>query len=131
MRLPKKEFSEWWQRKNKVSIFFDGASKGNSGKDGGVGLIYFPGGRLETSFSWGLGQITNNQAEIFALLKPCQLAKEARHKDFQIFGDSEILIKVLNTHKQFSIFSLTGTMQRIQFILIEFDYVSFFIFFEN
>ena len=31
VRLPEKEFSEWWQRKNKVSIFFDGASKGNPG----------------------------------------------------------------------------------------------------
>ena len=34
VRLLEKEFSEWWQRKNKVSIFFDGASKGNLGNVG-------------------------------------------------------------------------------------------------
>ena len=27
-----KYFTDWWKRKNKVSIFFDGASKGNPGK---------------------------------------------------------------------------------------------------
>ena len=29
VRISEKEFSEWWQMKNKVSIFFHGASKGN------------------------------------------------------------------------------------------------------
>ena len=52
--------------------------------------------------------------------------KETGHKDLQIFGDPEIQIKVLNTDKQFRKLSLNGTMQRIQFILIEFDSVSFF-----
>ena len=50
-------------------------------------MLYYPRGILETSFSWGLGQITNNQAEILPLLKTCQLAKEAGHKDLQIFAD--------------------------------------------
>ena len=131
MRLSEKEFSEWWQIQNKVSFFFNGASKGNEGIVGVGSLSYYPGGMLETSFSWGIEQSTNNQAEIIALLKACQLAKEAVHKDLQIFRDSEILIKVLNTDKHFSNFSMNGTMQRIQFILTEFDFVSFFIYFEN
>ena len=90
MRLLKKEFSEWWQRQNKVSVFFDGASKGNLGIAGAGGMIYYPRGMLETSLSWGLGQSTNNQEEILALLKEFQLAKEVEHKDLQIFDDSEI-----------------------------------------
>ena len=89
-------------------------------------MLYYPGGIPETSFNWGIRQSKNNQVEILALLKSCQLAKEVGHKDVQIFGDSEILIKVLNTDKQFSNFSLNGTMQRIQFILTEFDSVSLF-----
>ena len=60
--LSKNEFSEWWQTKNKVSIFFDGVSKGNPGKYGAGGLIFYPGGKLETSFSWGVGHVINNQA---------------------------------------------------------------------
>ena len=83
-----KEFLEWWQRKNKVTIFFDGASERNSGKAGEGGSIYYPRGWLETRFSWGLGQITNNQAEIFSLLKACQLTKETGHNNLQMFGDS-------------------------------------------
>ena len=62
IRIAEKEFSEWWQMKNKVSIFFDGASKGNPGKAGVGGLIFYLVGRIETSFSWGVGHLTNNQA---------------------------------------------------------------------
>ena len=62
VKLSEKEFSYWWQFKNKSSIFFDGASKGNPGKVGVGDLIFYPGGKLEISFSWGIGQTTNNQA---------------------------------------------------------------------
>ena len=51
IRITEKEFTKWWKKKNKVSIFFDGASKGNPGKFGAGGLIYYPVGMLETSFS--------------------------------------------------------------------------------
>ena len=60
IRLSEKEFSDWWQFKNKVSIFFDGASKGNPGKVGAGGLIFYLGRKLEISFSWGIGKTTNN-----------------------------------------------------------------------
>ena len=96
VRFSKKEFSEWLKIKNKVSIFFDGASKGNPGKVGAWGLIFYLGGKLETSFSWGIGKSANNQVELFALLKACQLAKEAGHNNLQIFVDSEIIIKIVN-----------------------------------
>ena len=89
-------------------------------------MLYYPGGMLESSFSWGIEKNTNYQAKILACLKSSQLAKEGGHKDLQIFGDSEILINVLNTDKYFRNFSLNGTMQRIQFIVTEFDFVSFF-----
>ena len=60
VRRLEKYFSDWWQSKKKVSIFFDGASKGNPGNAGVGGLIFYPRGRLQTSFSWGLGQLSNN-----------------------------------------------------------------------
>ena len=72
----------------KVSVFFDGASKGNTGIVRVGEMLYYPGGMIETSFSWGIGKSTNNQAKILALLKSCQLAKEAGHKNLRIFGDS-------------------------------------------
>ena len=62
VRLTENEFSDWWQSKNKATIFFDVASKGNPGKAGARGLIFYPGRKIETSFSWGIGKTTNNQA---------------------------------------------------------------------
>ena len=62
VRCSEKDFSAWWQKKNKFSIFFKDASKGNSGNAGAGGLILYPGGKLQTSFSWGLGQLSHNQA---------------------------------------------------------------------
>ena len=119
IRILEKKFPEWWQMKNKVSIFFNGASKGNQGKVGTGGLIFYPGGKLETSFSWEVGHLTNNQVELFALLKACQLAKAVRHNNLQIFGDFEIIIKVLNSDTMFNNRSLNVTMQRLHFILID------------
>ena len=74
---------------------------------------------LETSFSWGVGQLTNNQAELYALLKACQLAKAVGHNNIQIFGDSEIIIKVLNSNTKFNNLGLNVTMQRLHYILID------------
>ena len=104
--------------KNKVSI------SGNPGIVGAEGLIFYPCRKLETSFSWGVGQLTNNQAKLFALLKACQLAKAAWHNNIQIFEDSEIIIKVLNSATKFNNLSLNVTMQRMHFILIDFVSVS-------
>ena len=44
MRLSKKEFSEWWQRQNKASVFFNGASRGNPRIAEAGGMMYYPGG---------------------------------------------------------------------------------------
>ena len=119
-----KEFSNWWKSKNKATIFFDGASKGNPGKAGAGGLIFSPGKKLEISFSWVIGKNTNNQAELFALLKACQLAKEVGHNNLQIFGDSEIIIKILNYDSMFNSLILKVTMQRLHFILMDCDSVT-------
>ena len=124
IRLLEKEFSNWWKYKNRTSIFFDGVSKGNPGKAGAGGLIFHLGKKLETSFSWGIGKNTNNRAELFALLKACQLAKEVGHTNLQIFGDSKIIIKILNSDSVFNnIFFLNLTMQRLHFILMDCDSV--------
>ena len=100
--------------------------KGNPRKVGARGLIFYPSGKLETSFSWGVGQTTNNQAKLFAFLKACQLAKEVGHNNLQIFGDSEIIIKILNFDSMFNSLSLNVTMQWLHYILIDFDSVSSF-----
>jgi hypothetical protein len=62
LRTPEQDFQKWWKNQGKVTIFFDGASKGNPGTSGAGGVIYSPDGQSKDNFSWGLGQSTNNQA---------------------------------------------------------------------
>ena len=77
--------------------FFYGASKGNPGVPGASGLVISPDGLSSIRFCWGLGIMSNNHAEFYVRLQASQLAKNKGYKSVQIFGDSGILIKDLNS----------------------------------
>ena len=77
-------------------------------------------------FSWGLGTSLNNRAESYSLLKACQIAKENGFKSIHFFGDSELLIKVLNSTDQFYNSDLNNILQRIQNLLKYFERVASF-----
>ena len=53
----------------------------------------------------------------------CQIAKEKGYKSIQIFGDSEMLIKALNSTDYFNNSALNKSLQIIQNVLKEFDMV--------
>ena len=80
-----------------MTIFFDGASKGNPGISGAGGLVFSPDRLIESSFSWGLGIMSNKQDEIYSLLKACHISKEKGYKSIQIFSDYEMLFKAVNS----------------------------------
>ena len=100
-----------------ATIFCDGASKGNPGISKAGGLVFSPQILIESSFSWGLGTMSNNQAESYSLLMASQFAKEKGYKSIQIFGNSEMLIKALNSADSLNNSSLNKSLQRIQNIL--------------
>ena len=106
-------FSLWWSSPSTV-IFFDGASKGNPGVSGAGGLVLSPDRLSYFRFCWGLGIMSNNQAECYNLLMASQLAKEKGFMSVQIYGDSEILIKALNSSDSPSNFALNTILQRIR-----------------
>jgi ribonuclease HI len=120
IREPEDSFINWWRSKNLTTIFFDGASKGNPENAGAGGVIYSSDGILRDCFYWGLGQKTNNQAEILGLLKACLIAREKGDKDLQVFGDSKILIKKLNTEELFNNASLNKILGRVKRVLQDF-----------
>ena len=60
-------------------------------------LVISPNRLSSIRFSWGLGIMSNNQAEYYSLLLASQLAKKQGFKSVQIYGDSKILIKALNS----------------------------------
>ena len=70
--------------------------------------------------------MTNSQAKSYSLLMAIQLAKDFGFKSIHIFGDSEMLIKMLNSDDCFQNFVLNNSLQRIQNLLKEFDLVSSF-----
>ena len=63
-----------------ATIFFDGASKGNPGMSGVGGLVISLDILIESNFSWGLGIMSNNQAESYSLLEAFPIAKENGYK---------------------------------------------------
>ena len=113
LRLSANIFSHWWKSKGVFTIFFDRASKGNPGVAGAVGLIYSPDSKKIFSFCWGLGFCSNNQVEFYSLLMAFQISRQIGIKEIQILGDSEVLIKLLNSNLQFNKPSLDKILQRI------------------
>ena len=109
-----------------AAIFFDGASKGNPGILGAGGLVFSPNRLTKLSFSWGLGTMSNNLDKSYRLLMEIQFAKEKGSKSIQFFGDSEMLIKALNSTDSFNNYTLNKSLQIIHNILKEFDTASSF-----
>ena len=106
-----------------AALFFNGASKGNLGSSGAGGFISSPDRMTEFNFSWGLSIMTNSQAESYSLLMAIHLPKDFGFKSIHIFGDSEMLIKKLNSGDCFQNFALNNSLQQIRNLLKEFDRV--------
>eukprot|EP00253_Pinus_taeda_P010059 PITA_10059 len=67
IRLKQDDFNKWLHTSNTHSLFFDGASKSNTGAAGAGGIICNPNGKPLVTFEWGLGILSNNRAEALAL----------------------------------------------------------------
>ena len=64
---------------------------------GAGGILLDPGGQVEQSFAWGLGNRTNNEAEWMALLQGLHLLRTKKLRKVLIFGDSRYVIyKLIN-----------------------------------
>ena len=115
------EFQIWWKAQGKASIFFYGSSKRNLGRARASEVIYSADGKRAESFSWGVGQKTNNHVEMIGLLKSFQIACGKGIKDVQVFGDSKILIKTLNSDALFNETLLNKTLQRLKSLFHDFS----------
>ena len=67
LRMDKTQFEIWLKERKIFKLFFDGASKGNSGAAGGGGVIICPEGKTETKYYWNIGNDTNNMVEAYGL----------------------------------------------------------------
>lgn len=76
----------------KVSLFTDGAARGNPGP-AGIGIVIKKGHELLLETSAYLGKTTNNVAEYLALIRGLEEALLLGAKEVECFSDSELLVK--------------------------------------
>ena len=83
------------QNKEGLTLFVDGASRGNPGPSG-VGVVLTDGGdRVLRSFGKYIGETTNNVAEYTALLYGIQEALLHQAGFLRVYTDSELLARQL------------------------------------
>lgn len=77
---------------NVVSVYIDGASRGNPGPAAYAVLVKTAQGKPLASLSKILGETTNNVAEYRALLAALEYAVEHQH-EVKLYSDSELLVR--------------------------------------
>jgi hypothetical protein len=95
VRLEEQEFLLWRSSLKEWCLFFDGASKGNPGQAGCGGVIIDPSGNTHSSYAWGIGHATNNQAEFLALWQGLFQALHLGIQNIRIFGDSKQVLEAI------------------------------------
>jgi ribonuclease HI len=79
-----------------LSIYTDGASRGNPGEAGAGVIIYNEHGELVKKVKRYLGTTTNNVAEYSALIIALEEAQQLQGEVLHLFSDSELMVKQLN-----------------------------------
>ena len=84
----------------RVSLYCDGASRGNPGPSGAGVVIFDNNGEQIFELSRFLDNATNNEAEYKALIRGLSAAADVGIKRVQIFLDSELVVnQLLGTYK--------------------------------
>ena len=78
-----------------LTIYVDGASKGNPGK-AGIGVVLFCEGKKIKEYSQYIGIATNNVAEYMAVVFAMQEALIVNVRNITIFSDSELVVNQIN-----------------------------------
>ncbi len=79
--------------KGRVTIFFDGASRGNPGP-AAIGVVMKkPGGDALCEIGETIGNATNNYAEYSALIRGLEEARDLGYTDVECFSDSELVVR--------------------------------------
>lgn len=79
----------------RLSIYTDGASKGNPGPGGAGAVLQLQTGQRK-AWAQGMGHTTNNEAEYTAMLLGIRKAKEAGATHVRAYTDAELVVHQLN-----------------------------------
>lgn len=78
-----------------LTLFIDGASKGNPGH-AGIGIRVEAGGEILKEHCEYIGCTTNNVAEYRALIKGLEIAAQFKANRVIVFSDSELVVRQMN-----------------------------------
>lgn len=87
------QLADTFKPKEAVTIYVDGAARGNPGHAGIGILILSEGGKILKSMGRYLGKTTNNVAEYQALIAALKEAKTIGVSTIKVFADSELMVK--------------------------------------
>jgi len=82
------------KKENTLTIYIDGASRGNPG-DSGVGIVMKIDDIVVKELSQYIGKTTNNVAEYKALILALEEASKLEPESIKIYSDSELLVNHL------------------------------------
>eukprot|EP00253_Pinus_taeda_P033781 PITA_33781 len=84
-----------YPKENFIKLNFDGASKGNPSEAGFGGIFRDNSNQVRWIFAeWG-GEMTNNEAEFWALHQGLRIAVRNGYSNLEITGDSQIAVEML------------------------------------
>lgn len=81
---------------DRITIYTDGASRGNPGPSAGAFVLADEKGRVIEGKAFFLGETTNNVAEYTGMARALDAAKKLEAKSLQIFSDSELMVRQIN-----------------------------------
>ena len=79
----------------KVSLYIDGAARGNPGP-AGIGVVIKKGNELLLEVADYIGKTTNNVAEYLALIRGLEESLLLGATEVEVHSDSELLVKQIN-----------------------------------
>lgn len=97
-----------------LSIYADGACKGNPGEGGAGVVIKDSDGSIVARIKSYLGEVTNNRAEYQALILGLQEAERLGAGEVYVYLDSELVVRQINGMYQVRDPSLKGFVQEVK-----------------
>lgn len=107
-----------------LTIYTDGASRGNPGP-AAAAAIFYRGGKRINKKSALLGEKTNNQAEYEALIMALSEAKKIKAKAVSCFLDSEFVVRQLNHKYKIKDEKIVPLFIKVWNLSLDFDVVKF------
>ncbi len=107
-----------------LTVYTDGASRGNPGP-AAAAAIFYRGGKRINKKSALLGEKTNNQAEYEALIMALSEAKKIKARAVSCFLDSELVVRQLNHKYKIKDKKIVPLFIKVWNLSLDFDVVKF------